>query len=894
MSTALSLSGGGAKGDFQLGAVAFLKRVRELKPDIIVGSSVGSINGIKLAERDGTGPSGTANGLDGLEHIWFDLLDCNADMYRPTPTFVAALDLLEGDLEEIVTSGLITSPLGVHFNLIFALNLSGVKDIIERLLKQNSIYTLEPIRQLLQGNRPHLDLVSVRESSTYYMACMVSLNSGKVRYVDKFGQLFDRGDLKVPIASGVPLGSAVLASSAIPVAFEPQLIAGEYYVDGGVREVVPVEACIGLGATRVISILAGGELPYIETAKLTPHPPDDKYPPPYEEQRKLLIAIAMRGIEACVDEVMRDDLRVAAAAGQDLYFVQPEIEIHDTLTINAGLIRFSYDYGWMSAFDVVDSRIRSPYRRQALRLLALRLVEQRLQKRDKESMGVSNRTSLEIATLAWQQQGGDALMDTSSFDAEFQLAIDVTRQAAANVSAIVNARRLIGGADSMPPTIDQAWQSSTFRSRRSIDHKWKPAPAENALGDYDFWKGPLPPADRYAADHRALWHEPAGAGSGPVAMTRFGRWGQVHQMLPQDDGARLAHFIREENGNWLNPGYAAFIINDATAAGGFGKILGSALVHGVSGDHPGHLDTVTRVGTDAGGHLFAATASGAYSWTFNGMLISGGVPIDGVTGDPAMIISSSGNYELFVPRGSELYHYWRPLDSNPTVWEEAGSILNVDSDGVDPNQGIAARTLVSAMTFEDVWRATATDDSFSIGVAQSGIFCVIAVTRSTFGHSLTYAERSGDGAWTTAAVHTADGAIGAVSGRPGFMQSTFGNLELVVPHGPFIKHYWKPRTQLHWNAGAVLGRAERVLYSDMHIGNAVSRKRIGTTTGSFVAADLVQTGYGLPGNYFVVAKAHYTGSLARNEVRQYWFDTQARQWQAVRNAMNASGAPLEP
>jgi NTE family protein len=50
MTTALSLSGGGSKGDFQLGAVRFLYRVRGVRPDIIIGTSVGSINGAKLAE----------------------------------------------------------------------------------------------------------------------------------------------------------------------------------------------------------------------------------------------------------------------------------------------------------------------------------------------------------------------------------------------------------------------------------------------------------------------------------------------------------------------------------------------------------------------------------------------------------------------------------------------------------------------------------------------------------------------------------------------------------------------------------------------------------------------------------------------------------------------------
>jgi hypothetical protein len=47
---ALCLSGGGARGSFQMGAIKCLYTVYGFRPDVIVGTSVGSLNGAKLAE----------------------------------------------------------------------------------------------------------------------------------------------------------------------------------------------------------------------------------------------------------------------------------------------------------------------------------------------------------------------------------------------------------------------------------------------------------------------------------------------------------------------------------------------------------------------------------------------------------------------------------------------------------------------------------------------------------------------------------------------------------------------------------------------------------------------------------------------------------------------------
>src|SRR6266576_1837753 len=72
---ALALAGGGARGDFEVGAVRFLYN-RGWFPKVICGSSVGAINSAKLAER-----SDHVRALTLLEDIWFSLQQ-NRDMYE--------------------------------------------------------------------------------------------------------------------------------------------------------------------------------------------------------------------------------------------------------------------------------------------------------------------------------------------------------------------------------------------------------------------------------------------------------------------------------------------------------------------------------------------------------------------------------------------------------------------------------------------------------------------------------------------------------------------------------------------------------------------------------------------------------------------------------------------
>src|SRR5262249_43204649 len=113
-----------------------------------------------------------------------------------------------------------------------------------------SIYNLGPIETLLR-NPAFFDEGRVRSSSIDLKLAIVGLESGELRYVLKDGHVEGQGG-DPPIS----LADAVLASAAIPFVFPPRKIGSETYVDGGVREMVPIKSAVAAGANQIFAIPA--------------------------------------------------------------------------------------------------------------------------------------------------------------------------------------------------------------------------------------------------------------------------------------------------------------------------------------------------------------------------------------------------------------------------------------------------------------------------------------------------------------------------------------------------------------------------------------------------------------------------------------------------------------
>ena len=359
------LSGGGSRASFEIGALRYLYDVVGIEPAVITGTSAGSVLAAVLAQ--GADAAEQRRSLADLERIWRGMV-ASSDMFAETDWFMTLRRIAPEWVEvfqrrrRLTTAGPWTlrpaggrpeedldrpadAPLWAPYRSVEALlalrTLGRTGRDLERVLdsaeRSQGVFVPGRIADLLQ-DRDVFDPARVARSGVQLRVAVVGLESGELRYVAEDGRLLDRRDQPLPDGPVVGLADAVRASSAIPVVFPPVLLAGEHYVDGGVREVLPLEvAARHLGATHCYAVVAsaGGSRPE----------------PSYADRN--LIAIMYRSYSDIMwDEVLRDEVELARASAA-VTLIQPELDVHDGLTVDPGLIAIAMDYGFMRAADVV-------------------------------------------------------------------------------------------------------------------------------------------------------------------------------------------------------------------------------------------------------------------------------------------------------------------------------------------------------------------------------------------------------------------------------------------------------------------------------------------------------------------------------------------------------------
>lgn len=195
---ALVLSGGGARGAFQVGVI---KRLVELghRWEIVAGVSVGAVNALQLAQY---APAEQALAAAHLEAFWYEI-GGNATLYRSW-TFGA----------------------------------------IEALLGRGALHDTVPLEAFL---RARVDVAKLQTSGVKFRAGAVALGSGQYRCVDEY------------VADPIRW---VMASAAFPGAFGAVAIDGDLWVDGGIRHTTPIADALAAGATELDVVLtdpASGE-----------------------------------------------------------------------------------------------------------------------------------------------------------------------------------------------------------------------------------------------------------------------------------------------------------------------------------------------------------------------------------------------------------------------------------------------------------------------------------------------------------------------------------------------------------------------------------------------------------------------------------------------------------
>lgn len=190
MKRALVLSGGGAKGSYQLGVYKALKRLG-IKIDIITGTSIGSINGALFVSGD----------YLKAKRLWLNVSTDNLFDYG----FDNKKDVQKLAKEIILNKGL-------KF------------DKAEKFL--NKI----------------LDEKKIRKSKIDYGLVTVNLKSMVPKMLTK-----------EQIPNG-KLISYIIASSTCFPAIEMKEIDGEYYIDGGYYDNLPINLAIDMGADEIIAV----------------------------------------------------------------------------------------------------------------------------------------------------------------------------------------------------------------------------------------------------------------------------------------------------------------------------------------------------------------------------------------------------------------------------------------------------------------------------------------------------------------------------------------------------------------------------------------------------------------------------------------------------------------
>jgi len=192
---ALVFSGGGSKGSFQAGALKYLLGNLKIDFQVLTGVSVGAINAAFLAQFK---PGEEREAAEKISIMWSGI--STKDVYIPW------------------------MPLG-RFHSMW----------------KGGFYNPAPMIKLIKSN---ISLERIRKSGKQVSVGVISLSSGKYQVFDQDNKDFI---------------DAVIASSLFPGMFPPIKIGNELYMDGGLKQISPIDVAIKLGASEVCAIVTSPE-----------------------------------------------------------------------------------------------------------------------------------------------------------------------------------------------------------------------------------------------------------------------------------------------------------------------------------------------------------------------------------------------------------------------------------------------------------------------------------------------------------------------------------------------------------------------------------------------------------------------------------------------------------
>ncbi len=230
---ALVLSGGGARGAYQVGV---LKAAAEWLPanapcpfEVLVGTSAGALNAASLAAR----AHSFREGVDVLERVWANFTVDQVVRTNPGQMLRNGLHWLLA----LASGGWLLPPPR------YLLDTTPLRGLLERTI---------PI-EAIPG--------AIRDGSVNALAvATTSYGTGRaVAYFDAVPRVRDWHRVR---RSGVRRAidyDVLMASAAIPFIFPAIELDGQFYGDGAMRQLAPLSPAVHLGANRVLVIGTRGE-----------------------------------------------------------------------------------------------------------------------------------------------------------------------------------------------------------------------------------------------------------------------------------------------------------------------------------------------------------------------------------------------------------------------------------------------------------------------------------------------------------------------------------------------------------------------------------------------------------------------------------------------------------
>lgn len=216
----LVLSGGGAKGAYQVGVLKALVELN-IPVHIISGASIGALNGAVLASAPNL-----AEGTVRLEKIWDELAN-DSPLKHQVPSYLKLLS----------AAGLRENPLiAVAHSVVTAAQRYGLP-VPEKLhhAMHSGLIDDEPLKALLDK---YIDHKTLSDGIPFYVSVfrsagglldIVSVLAAELRLLESRDSEF----IHLQSKSVPERKELLLASAAIPVAFTPRQVNGTLYSDGG-------------------------------------------------------------------------------------------------------------------------------------------------------------------------------------------------------------------------------------------------------------------------------------------------------------------------------------------------------------------------------------------------------------------------------------------------------------------------------------------------------------------------------------------------------------------------------------------------------------------------------------------------------------------------------------